>query len=1281
MLSASFAVLVIALAVLVGVTQLAMPWLIRNPDRVEAWLTSRLGRSVRIGHVSGGWIGGGPEITLDDVHIGPGSAGAAPLTVPHAELAIDLFAPFQRGRSWNEFRLIGLQLALAHEPGGEWQLRGFDAGGSARQSMGALGSLVLKDLRVTVSDVPDGWQVQLGASELRVLNRGSVELVLGKLRYLRSGSTPFDLIADIDLARRSGALYLGAADVDLAQLAQHALAGVHALSGRGNVQLWASWHDGRVDDARTRVDLDNATFGSTAPIELDAHTHIEARAHLDKLSFVARWQRRAGGWGFDLADLVARAGDKSAAAGRFALRAGDHAHPGYLVGARNISLQPIGALLMLSDRLSPAWRRWLYDANPSGRIVSAGARAIDAGHYEVDAALEDLRTGDSGAVPGIELTKATLHGDSEALLLALPSQAVRINWPHVFRKSIRFSEFGGDIVAFRNADDSAWRLATDQLRFEGEGYGGELHGAVDLQDDASRPLLDVYASIAHADVSAAKLFWPINIMPPPAVEWLDRALVEGAVSDGRAMLRGDLDDWPFANHRGRFAAHCRVDDMTLNYDPEWPRAEHVGVLADFENVGLHASVDAAESKGIKIASADASIADLGEAVLDLSVKGTGAGKDLLGFLRATPIGKEHADALDGVAVTGTGNLAFQLQLPVKEVSRTTLDGNVDLVGAALDDTRYDLHLTDAAGPVHFNQGGFGAGPLSATLEKYPVALRLAAGDYVGDAKHAFEARLDGALPVSVVFARAALLKPALVRFPGTSDWHVALSVDQAEAPATARVQLGLRSDLAGTAIDLPAPLGKPATASLPFALDLDLPYEGKPFTATLGDRLAVRGRLPAPDKPFAARLDFGSTSAGDVPDSGVVIGGHAGVVDLGGWIDLAGGSDNSGSELLQGVDVDIGDLVVANRHFSSTRLALAPSATGDNVVFTGADIDGTLKLPAADNATQGISADFQRLHWPDAPPSNAADNGADAAQTNALAGIAPASLPPLHFSIADFKLGSASFGSATFDSQPTAQGMHIAQLHTKSPNVTMKASGDWTGGEDNNRSHLVIDLGAQNLGHMLDALGFSGLIAGGPTDATIDAVWPGAPSAFALADLTGSLKVKVGEGRILDVEPGAGRLFGLLSLREIPRRLSMDFSDFFKSGLGFNSIKGTFRLDDGNAYTDDLAIKGPAADIRISGRTGLRAKDYDQEMIVTPHAGATLPVVGAIAGGPVGAAAGIVIQSLLSKPIGQATQSRYHVTGSWEKPVITLLGKGNGSRGKPDQPVVGNPQESGSDNH
>ncbi len=90
-------------------------------------------------------------------------------------------------------------------------------------------------------------------------------------------------------------------------------------------------------------------------------------------------------------------------------------------------------------------------------------------------------------------------------------------------------------------------------------------------------------------------------------------------------------------------------------------------------------------------------------------------------------------------------------------------------------------------------------------------------------------------------------------------------------------------------------------------------------------------------------------------------------------------------------------------------------------------------------------------------------------------------------------------------------------------------------------------------------------------------------------------------------------MFGLVNFSAIPRRLSLDFRDFFQSGMAFDSIQGNFKLANGSAHTEDLEIKGPAADIRIRGRAGLRDRDYDQEMEVTPKLRSALPIVGAVA--------------------------------------------------------------------
>jgi len=117
--------------------------------------------------------------------------------------------------------------------------------------------------------------------------------------------------------------------------------------------------------------------------------------------------------------------------------------------------------------------------------------------------------------------------------------------------------------------------------------------------------------------------------------------------------------------------------------------------------------------------------------------------------------------------------------------------------------------------------------------------------------------------------------------------------------------------------------------------------------------------------------------------------------------------------------------------------------------------------------------------------------------------------------------------------------------------------------------------------------------------------------------------------------------------------LTLDFGDVFKSGFGFNSVTGDFTLKDGNAYTDDVEIKGPAADIHIRGRTGLRTHDYDQIVDANPHTGGALAVVGAVVGGPIGAAAGLAI----SKGLSRAAHARYSITGNWTHPVITTISK------------------------
>ena len=167
--------------------------------------------------------------------------------------------------------------------------------------------------------------------------------------------------------------------------------------------------------------------------------------------------------------------------------------------------------------------------------------------------------------------------------------------------------------------------------------------------------------------------------------------------------------------------------------------------------------------------------------------------------------------------------------------------------------------------------------------------------------------------------------------------------------------------------------------------------------------------------------------------------------------------------------------------------------------------------------------------------------------------------------------------------------------------------------------------------------------------------WDGAPAEFSITGLQGEVSLLIRDGRLLEVEPGAGRVFGLLTLDTLQRRLSLDFSDLFKKGFDFKRMEGDFSLIDGDAYTSDFFIEGPAARIEISGRTGLTAKDYDQLIAVIPNVSTTLPIAGAIAVNPAVGVALLVADQVFSNQTNRVesiTRKEYTVTGSWDNPDI-----------------------------
>jgi uncharacterized protein (TIGR02099 family) len=1255
-LQALFAVVVITAAVIVGLGQLALPWLVSHPEKISAFLSDRLKRPVTLDHAEGQWEHDGPVLTLHDVRIASGAAAQPGLTIPQAQLKVNFLAVFHRNQAWNEFRLVGLNLHLVRNAAGDWRLQGLDTaatedGGSDSSPLFDLGSLVLRNVDFTIDDSTAGRHIALASDEIRLVNDGDRHRVLARVRSSQTTTSPIDVVADYDSGTKDGRAYLGGNALDIATILHgSAVAGWQMEHGDGRLQVWADWTHDTLMQVRTEIDLRDLVISTPQPISVGAKQAVVPHVGFDRVAFGARWKRTASGWTADLGDiLISRQGVPSNSASIHVdkIDGAADAPATYVVDAANLDIAAPASVAMLTDALPEVWRHWLYEADPVGDVRSLVLRYASMQDFDVAASFIGGAWHSVDAIPGVNSFAGSLLGDQDSLALTLaPKSPFGLDTPKVFRRPLEFSNFAGDIAVYRV--DQAWRIETDALDFEGAKYGGQLRGSVDLHDDGSKPSVDAYADVTHGQVEASHLFWPINSMPPNTVSFLDRAIESGRLVSGRAVFHGDLADWPFRENTGRFEARADVDDVRFPYLTDWPAAERLKAIATFVNASFHIEASAAQAMGVRVDRATATLSDLGEGTFELDAAVDGAGKDLLNFLKATPVGMQHGVQLLGVSIGGTGDVNFHLQFPIKHAEQVELTGKATLADADLADAKYNLHLSAANGDVRFNQRGFIADNLAATMRDKPARLKLAVGAFVADPQHAVEGSLQADLPARDLLAYAPMLETYSDSIEGSAVWNVVFNadVDTVKAPSQ---RVDVTSDLHGVTLDLPAPLTKEAETSLPFKLHLEPPTAGGKVDLVMGDILFMHGRLVSATQPFAANIAFGADAKAPLPPAGLSMTGNVPQLDLSGWMDFATsdstpGNGASGGDILAGVDVRTAGMLAYERNFGAAAFRLVPAKDALDLTFDGANINGTLHIPTVDLKRRGVTAEFSRLFWPDA--------GSDA-DDNSVSRENPASVPPLHIRIDDFHLGQSEFGMTTVESYPVANGTHFEQVSTQSSNVEMRAHGDWLGRPGTDRSTFSIDLSARNLGHMLDAFGYAGVVDDGQTVAHMQGSWAGAPSTFALAHFDGTLTVSVKGGRIPEANPGAGRIFGLFNLASLPRRLTLDFGDFFKSGFSFDSIDATFTLKDGNAFTSDLLVKGPAADIAVKGRTGLKARDYDQTMEITPHVGGTLMLGGALVGGPVGAAAGALLQGVFKN----VTRNRYSVTGSWDKPTMTLLAK------------------------
>jgi len=799
--------------------------------------------------------------------------------------------------------------------------------------------------------------------------------------------------------------------------------------------------------------------------------------------------------------------------------------------------------------------------------------------------------------------------------------------------------------------------------------------------------LDLQGQITQANGARVYRYLPLAL-PEATRRYLQEALPQARLSDVRIKVKGPLARFPFKQAtEGEFLIGGKIRNARFVYVPTylspgskpWPAFERLEAELQISRNSLQlsqVSAQVAGLPGLALSKVQARIAELGpQSSVEVNGDIRGPLAQALKLVQTSPLSAMTGEVLGKASGTGTTDLQLRLNLPLNDLSKSTVQGNLQLAAndlqlatdlPAITQARANLQFTQSSLQVTNAQGRLMGGDL-----RFEGGLRARSRD--GQEP---EAQLKVQGQVTAEALRQLRDIPALANLArsasGSTSFNANLGLRQGW------LEMNIQSRLQGLALNLPAPLNKPAAAEWPLRIERSMIPGSLASDRKPQDRITVQlGPLPGLAHGLhASYLRDVSGGAAQILGGELTVGSPASEaspgpvralvdlpsIDLDGWSNFMTSFNRTDvatsptSNFMPSVLALRADQLRTQGH-TLQQVVVGASREGSTwrANINATELSGYGEYRPASNAGAGrVYARLARLALSPSTTSN----------VEALLDNQPGSIPALDIVVDDLELRGRKLGRLEVEAlnrnvgpANSAREWRLAKLSLNVPEAKLTATGNWAalpGARPNapRVTQLNFGLEIEDSGDLLKRMGIDGAIRRGKGKLEGRIGWSGSPLAFSTATLQGQFMVDIETGQFLKAEPGVAKLLGVLNLQSLPRRLTLDFRDLFSEGFAFDWVRGEIHIDQGVARTESLRMKGVNAAVLMAGSADITRETQDLRVVVVPEINAGTASLLASAVNPVLGLSTFIAQWLLRRPLNEANTQEFTVRGTWTDPVI-----------------------------